>query len=133
MLARQLLSQILDNDALTRGLGDPEARVLVEWLVDCAEQIAVASDCDHGAQAEVTRLLRRARSVSRFVNLWCYQAERGAAGQFATAERLNWPLPDADVDPCELMQAILAWEDRQRQEFGNMFTESNRASMPFAA
>ena len=28
-----LLSRILDDEALTRGLGDAEARLLVEWLV----------------------------------------------------------------------------------------------------
>ena len=30
-LTKPLLSPILDNDLLTRGLGDPEARMLVEW------------------------------------------------------------------------------------------------------
>src|SRR5206468_447579 len=32
MLTKPFLKEVLDNDALTRGLGDPEARVLVEWL-----------------------------------------------------------------------------------------------------
>ena len=38
----------------------------------------------------------------------------GAAGQLAAAERFAWPLPEARVDPCELMQAIVSWEADQR-------------------
>ena len=34
MLAKPLINIILSNDALTRGLADPEARMLVEWVVD---------------------------------------------------------------------------------------------------
>lgn len=117
MLAKQLLSQILDNDALTRGLGDPEARILVEWLVERAECEAGEAACEATVRDAVAKLCRRGRSVSRFVALWCHLGERGAAGQLATAERLNWPLPGAPVDPCELMQDILDWEDRQLREF----------------
>jgi hypothetical protein len=118
VLAKQLLSQIVDNDALTRGLGDPEARILVEWLVERAECVAEEADSEETVRDEVARLCRRGRSVSRFVALWCHLGERGAAGQLATAERLNWPLPGAPVDPCELMQDILDWEYRQLREFG---------------
>ena len=114
-LAKRLLSQILDNEALTRGLGDAEARVLVEWLVEHAERVAETETDQPAAQEQVNRLCRRGRSVSRFVLLWCHQNARGAAGQLASAERLNWPLPASTVDPCELMQEILAWEDRQRE------------------
>jgi len=39
MVAKELLSPILQDDSLTRGLGDAEARVLVEWLVDRSEEI----------------------------------------------------------------------------------------------
>jgi hypothetical protein len=116
MLAKRLLSQVFDDDLLTRGLGDPEARVLVEWLVERAEALAAAGMGEQAAHGAVVRFRRRGRSISRFVALWCHLGERGAAGQLATAERLNWPLPDADVDPCELMQNILAWEDRQMRD-----------------
>jgi hypothetical protein len=111
MLARPVWSQILHDEALTRHLGDPEARVLVEWLVEQAEQI----DGPEGAQAETVRLLcRRGRAISRFVRLWCYDCARGAAIQLAGSERFGWPLPDRAVDPCDLMHAILAWESEHR-------------------
>ena len=103
-----LLSQILDDEALTRGLGDPEARVLVEWLVEEAEWLEESAG---DPAAEVRRLCRRARAVSRFVLLWCLRRDRAAAVQLAAVERFAWPLPDdADADPCELMQCILGWE-----------------------
>ena len=110
MLAKALLKHILADEALTRGLGDPEARMLVEWVVEQAEVRAgvVAED----AQTGLTQLIcRRARAISRFVGLWCHQRERGAACQLAAAERFSWPLPTHwNVDPCELLHGILVAE-----------------------
>ena len=108
MPVSRLLSRILDDEALTRGLGDAEARVLVEWLVERAEELEEdAAEAD----AEVRRLCGRARALSRFVWLWCGRRDRGAAAQLAAVERFGWPLPDdADADPCDLMQSIVVWE-----------------------
>ena len=104
------LRPILDNDGLTRGLTDPEARILVEWLVDQAERLAEVAANLESCCAEVLRLCRKARCVARFVNLWCHARERGAAVQLAAAERVSWPFPDSEIDPCELMHTILACE-----------------------
>jgi hypothetical protein len=113
MPADPLLSHILADEALTRGLGDAEARVLVEWLVERAERLAGAGAPPAAGAAEVRRLCRRGRAIARFVLLWGRPRGRGAAGQLAAAERFAWPLPAAAADPCELMQAILAWEGRE--------------------
>ena len=113
MLAKPLLSHILNNDALTRGLADPEARVLVEWLVDQAERAASPGKGEEAVRADVVRLCRRGRAISRFVGLWCHEGERGAAVQLAATERFGWPLPARPTDPYVLMQRILAWEARQ--------------------
>jgi len=118
MLARRLLSQVFDDHALTRGLGDAEARILVEWLVERAERLADKGIEEDAAHCVLASDRLRARVFSRFVSTWCYYRDRGAAGQLAATERLNWPLPDADVDPCELMQVILDWEDQQAQLAG---------------
>ena len=111
MLANPLLHHILGDDILTRRLGDAEARVLVEWLVEQAEDLAESLPAA-AAEAEVRRLCRRGRAIARFVTLWCGERGRGAAGQLAVTERFAWPLPDAWVDPCELMQTIVSWENR---------------------
>jgi hypothetical protein len=110
MVVTPLLGHILRNDSLTRGLGDAEARMLVEWLVDQAEFRAQGGAPETAALAEVMRMCRRARGIGRFVSLWCHAGERGAAVQLAAAERFTWPLPTRSVDPCELMQDILTWE-----------------------
>jgi hypothetical protein len=110
MLSRPLLNLIVADEGLVRGLADPEARALIEWLVDRAEELAHASaDVTEG----VRRLCRRGRAIARFVFLWCHAHTRGAAGQLAASEQFTWPLPAADLDPCILMHNILAWETRE--------------------
>src|SRR5262249_61986619 len=101
---------IWDNDLRPGGLGDPEARMMVEWLVDQAEQIADDAPSEDVAQEQVERLCRRGRAIGRFVGLWSQPRARGAAGQLAVAEGFTWPLPPPVAEPCEIMQAILTWE-----------------------
>jgi hypothetical protein len=107
MLPKHFLAPILDNDALTRGLGDAEARMLVEWLVEEADVHTAQASDDYIAEQEVRRLCRWARGISRFVQLWCYAEAQAAAIQLAASERFQWPLPVAWMDPCELMEHIL--------------------------
>jgi hypothetical protein len=111
-LTRPLLSDILQNDALTRGLGDPEARVLVEWIVERAEVLAEDSSTEDGFNKEFRRLFGRCRAIGRFVSLWCQPRLRGAAVQLAAAERFNWPFPPPSAEPYEIMLGILVWEDQ---------------------
>jgi hypothetical protein len=110
MLARPLLNLILD-DALTRQLGDAEARVLVEWLVERAEELAATVPEDR-VEIEVGRLWRRGRGIARFVTLWGQDHGQGAAAQLAASEGFPWPFPPGSVDPCELMQRIVEEERR---------------------
>jgi hypothetical protein len=112
MQSMPLLRHILNEEALTRGLGDEEARVLVEWLVDWAEVLALDSDSEQEAWDGLRRLCRRGRGISRFVQLWAEADSRGAAVQLAASEKFAWPLPFMEEDPAELMVRILAWEDR---------------------
>jgi hypothetical protein len=109
-MMKSLLNPILDDEGLTRGLGDPEARILIEWLVSRAEIIFQKGAGEVDALGDVQELCRRARALGRFVNLWGQPKGRGAACQLAATARFAWPLPNTDVDPCDLMQSILAWE-----------------------
>jgi hypothetical protein len=110
MLTKPILDPILDNEALTRGLGDAEARVLVEWLVEQAERFSNTSTSEGETRKRVVNLCRRARAISRFVSLWCHFQAQGAAAQLAAAERFTWPMPRPTDDPYEIMQGILTWE-----------------------
>jgi hypothetical protein len=114
MLARRELAPVLDDEALTRHLGDAEARVLVEWLVERAEAFAHLP-LDQ-ARAELAKLCRWGRVMARFVRLWCLDQLPGAAAQLAAAERATWPLPDRPVTAWELMQDLVDWEDFQRRQ-----------------
>ncbi len=116
MSMRSLLTPILDNDRITRGLDDAEARILIEWLVERTEhEFATARD-GRRAEREVEQLCRRARGIARFVALWCHECSPAAALQLAATERFGWPLPTDAVDPCDLLSEILAWEDTPANE-----------------
>ncbi len=116
MLSKQILKPILDNEAITRGLGDPEARVLIEWLVAQAEGFSAQLARDDEVLESVQKLCRRARSISRFVSLWTNPKTRGSACQLAATELFAWPLPSTDIDPCELMLDILYYETPEFDE-----------------
>jgi len=109
MQCNPFLDPILGDEALTRGLGDAEARVLVEWLVERAEELAQNADAVEAGRT-MRRLFRRARGIAHFVRLWCLEQDPGAAGQLAVTERFNWPWPDPGADACEVMQGIVSWE-----------------------
>jgi hypothetical protein len=110
MSVTALLQPVLSDDLLTRGLGDEEARLLVEWLADRAvEAHETLADADQ--VTEMLRLCRRARAASRFVYLWCHQQSHGAACQLAASERFRFPLPLPEVDPYDLMRVILEYEE----------------------
>ena len=113
MPVEPLLRQVLQSEALTRGLEDPEARVLVEWLADMVDQLATDAAAESSLPRSLDQLTQKARAIARFVSLWC-QGERGSAVQLAAVERFTWPLPTTAVDPCELMKAILSREPGQR-------------------
>ena len=113
MQSTPLVRHILRDEAVTRGLGDVEARMIVEWLADRAERIAGTAPTQAAGWARVRAACRRARVIACFVRLWAVPGSRGAAVQLAGAERMFWPLPAGDVDPGELMAGLLAWVDRQ--------------------
>lgn len=111
MLARLKLNPILGSEGLTRGLGDPEARVLVEWLVEQAESLAEKNLSEFRLEQEIHLLCLRGRAISRFVYLWCHERLASAAIQLAATERFPWPLPTTtEEDPCDLMARILDCE-----------------------
>jgi hypothetical protein len=110
MLARSHLERILGDESLTRGLRDSEARMLVEWLVDRAEQLELRTQDTQSLDRTIGQLCHRARALRRFVELWFGPHGRAAACQLFAVERWEWPLPDCEADPYEALQAILAWE-----------------------
>ncbi len=116
MSVKTLLQPVLEDELLTRGLGDEEARVLVEWLVDRAEECHDRLSGFDVCRQEISRLCRRARAVSRFVYLWCHQAAHGAACQLAASERFAFPLPLPEADPYYLMQDILDFEETEHRQ-----------------
>lgn len=112
-----LIRGIARDESLTRGLGDVEARMLVEWVVDWAELLSDAARTEDDASRLVQRLTRRGKAISRFVQLWCLPKQRSAATQLAATERFTWPLPSSTrIVASDLMEHILNWESQHRGE-----------------
>ena len=112
MRTRPLLNLVLHDEALTRGLGDAEARILLERLADWTEQIISCTGNESAAVTQIERLRRRGRAIRSFVELWCHKLDQAAASQLAATEQFHWPLPqEIDADPWELMHCILDWEE----------------------
>jgi hypothetical protein len=114
MQCEPMLRFILRDEGLTRGLGDIEARMLIDWLVGWTEILAGASRNEEQAWDRVRGIWRRARGISRFVQLWSNKVSRGSAIQLAASERFSWPLPaTGPLEPDELMESILEWESQR--------------------
>jgi hypothetical protein len=112
MDAEPFIGRVLSDESLTRGLEDPEARLLVEWLIERIETLALIDDEDEVIRSHCEYVYRRSRTVRRFIALWCHERQPGAAVQLLAAERLDWPLPSTDFrDPCEILWPILEWEE----------------------
>jgi hypothetical protein len=118
MASAALIVGLARDESLTRGLGDVEAQALVNWTTDWAELLADAARSDIDAERLVARLLRRAKAIARFVQLWFVPRGKASAIQLAASERFEWPLPDEDeqLTPCELMEHILNWENQHRDD-----------------
>jgi hypothetical protein len=103
----RLIRQLARDEGLTRGLGDVDARQLVEWMVSWAEVLLPGSRSPDESRNVVARLIRRGRAIARFVLLW--PTQRSAALQLAATERFAWPLP-MQLPATEMMDHILNWE-----------------------
>ncbi len=114
-MPNSLLRPIFENDALARGLGDAEARILVEWTVDQAERAAENAGSEEEAGQAVKVLCGRARAIGCFVRLWCLEGNASAAYQLAACERFPWPLPTGPMDACDLMYDITNWESGREE------------------
>jgi len=123
MQVMSLLEPLLASEKITRGLGDAEARILVDWLAERAEEL-VCSVEEEQAVVAMAKLYRKARSIVQFVRLWCKDKEYGAAQQFAALEKFTWPWPTAKIAPWKLMAKILEWEMARLDETPDWALES---------
>jgi hypothetical protein len=108
--AKSLIDRVLDDEAITAGLEDPEARLLVEWLVEQTEHIARSAASPQQAKERVERLCHYARALRQFLVLWCYDKNPGSAAQLAATQKFAWPLPSAEEENAlSILQQVLLW------------------------
>lgn len=99
------------DERITYGLADPEARMLVEWLVAKAEAIP-ETELEPEDQVYAWELCyRRAKVLRQIVALWCYRGRPDAASQLAASEGMAEYLPASSVeDATEVMQSMMRQE-----------------------
>ena len=108
------IDQVLRDERLTYGLADPEARLLVEWLVERAEWIPRTGLGDNDQELAWSICYRRAKVLRQVVSLWCYRGRPDAATQLAASEGMAEYLPTAAVeDALDVMQALMKQEPFQ--------------------
>jgi hypothetical protein len=111
MLADKCIHQVMSDERITYGLADPEARVLVEWLVTKAEAIPETDLQEEDQQCAWQLCYRRAKVLRQFVALWCYRGRPEAAIQLAASEGMSEYLPIASMDePVDVMLAMMKQE-----------------------
>lgn len=111
MVAENCIHQVMRDDRITYGLADPEARVLIEWLVSKAETIP-DTNLEPEDQVYAWELCyRRAKVLRQFVSLWCYRGRPEAAIQLAASEGMADYLPAASVEePVDIMLTMMKQE-----------------------
>ncbi len=108
--AKSLIDRVLDDEAITAGLEDPEGRLLVEWLVEQTECIARNAASLQQAKERVERLCHYARALRQFLILWCYDKNPGSAAQLAATQKFAWPLPSAgEENALSILQQVVLW------------------------
>jgi hypothetical protein len=100
------IRRVLADDALTRGLADPEARILMDWLGEQIERLPMLPEAD--LAAAVTSLCRHARRMRSFVVMWCHEFNHEGAIQLAAVEGFSDRLPTTQMlHPCDVMEHLL--------------------------
>lgn len=111
MLAEQYIHQVMHDERITYGLADPEARMLVEWLVTKAEAIPETDLLPDDQVCAWELCYRRAKVLRQFVSLWCYRGRPEAAIQLAASEGMAEYLPASTVEePVDVMLTMMKQE-----------------------
>jgi hypothetical protein len=111
MTAQACIHQVMRDGRITHGLEDPEARLLVEWLVEKAEAIPNSGLAENDQGLAWSLCYRRAKVLRQFVSLWCYRGRPEAAIQLAASEGLADYLPDSSVEEApDVMLSLMKQE-----------------------
>lgn len=111
MNIKKHIERVLDDEGLTSGLADPEAKVLMDWLVHNLEAKLPRTKSDAAARELTKTEAARARRLAAIIDKICYNDDRAAAERLWNAagrtQALN-TLPAAD--PVAVARQLIQWE-----------------------
>lgn len=107
-LTPNLVRLITSDESLFRGLDEPFIRVLVEWIEsECElfrEKVAGQSVEDRARD-----LLKHARGLARFAQMWNNPATRSGAIQLWATQKWGFDLPNGPIHLMDLLQRAMSW------------------------
>lgn len=111
MDATPFIDRILDDEGITGGLKDAEAKVLVDWLIASLKQ-RIRAVSDESKAEEISRTLRRrARRIAKITELLCEQHDTHSASEIWKESGSKHSLDELELrDPTGVVKRLIQWE-----------------------
>jgi hypothetical protein len=115
MDAKPFLEHLSDDEAISGGIADAEAKLLLNWLRTSVKKAVSGLKDEKAAWDAVAMLKERARSISKVVSALCYDDEPAEAQKHWTLLGYKQPLSAAPAtDAVAAVKQLVAWEDASR-------------------
>lgn len=107
-LTPNLVRLITSDESLFRGLDEPVIRVLVEWIESECE-IFREDVAGQSVEERARDLLKHARGLARFAQMWNNPATRSGAVQLWATQKWGFDLPSGPIRLLDLFQRAMSW------------------------
>lgn len=112
MDAESWLNRIRDDEGITDGLGDDEARVLLDWLCDRVRRRVQSSNDRAAVARDVQEEIRLGRFLGQTIARLCEDRDLASAQQLWAKEKRRPNLAELDAgDPTGALKKLIAWQE----------------------
>lgn len=110
---RRFVERILDDEALTDGLADPEGKLVLEWAVAVIERQVASASNNEEAAAITNTVRKRGRTISRCILAACEDEDTERTQQLlAELGHAGRSLPIGAERFQEVTRQLIEWEER---------------------
>ena len=113
MDAKPFVEHVLDDEGLSDGLADDEAKVLIDWLTAEIERQIPRQPSTEAAWAVTRALAARARRIARVTERLYYQSDAAEAARLWSAGGSTHSLTElSNKDPVKSIAQLIQWEQQ---------------------